>query len=787
MQLRGSELVIGVEDAGAAYPVTIDPTWTEEAILTANDASQSAAFGLSVSVDGDTAIVGARGADLEGVPDAGAAYVFTRRGSAWTQQAVLSANDKTPTAYFGWSVSLSGNTAVIGGPQSLQGGFRTGAAYVFTRSGSTWSQQAKLVASDKSADSTFGTAVSVSGDVAVIGASFADPGNQMNAGAAYVFARGGSVWTEQAILTGNSPQPGDSFGASVSVHGETAVIGAVGDDGEDGQVYDGSAYVFTRSGNAWSGQPLVASIGQSGVNFGYSVSVYGDTALVGARSLRVNQQGAAGAAIVFTRNGSGWTEQQILVPNNPQRFGYFGWSVSLHGDIAVIGSPTADRGGTIDAGAAYVYARSGTTWAEQSQLSASNTNAFAHFGHSVVATDAAAFVGAYNANLGAVTGAGAVYVYDNPSTIPVSVAFSSLGVPSGKSVTGTVILGSAPSTNTLVNLISNNSALSVPSSVTVAAGTTSAQFTATSSSVFSDTLVTVTGTGSGLVSGSGQLTVRTPRVGSISFNADSLLLGQTAIGTVSLQSAAPAGGTLVTLINSHSSALDCPATVMVPAGQTRANFTVTGHSVAVATTVKVESTPSFNEKSDTLVVYPGGLQQVSVADFVVGGVGQGQVTLTAPAPPGGAVVSLSGNSSRLGLPATVTVPEGATTASFALSGTGALLNATVRATYLGITQSDMVSVFSVYVASVSSSTATLAVGGRATITVTLNSATPQDLPIVISIQKASVVTAPAQLVIPAGSSSGTFEITGLAPGITNVYARLLSQGVKSAKVTVTSL
>ncbi len=151
----------------------------------------------------------------------------------------------------------------------------------------------------------------------------------------------------------------------------------------------------------------------------------------------------------------------------------------------------------------------------------------------------------------------------------------------------------------------------------------------------------------------------------VTFSVDAFTLGQSATGTITLQSPAPAGGTLVTLANGNSDALDCPATVTVPAGQSRATFTVTGKSVGVATTVKVEATPSFNEKSDTITVNPAF--DVSVADFVLGGTGQGQVTLSAPAPAGGAVVSLSASSLRLSVPATVTVPEGGTTASFTVS------------------------------------------------------------------------------------------------------------------------
>jgi hypothetical protein len=397
-----------------------------------------------------------------------------------------------------------------------------------------------------------------------------------------------------------------------------------------------------------------------------------------------------------------------------------------------------------------------------------------------------AVIGAPGANSGGISLAGQAYVYRAPASIQSAVSFGAAGVSGGKSMTGTVTLASAPSANTVVSLSRNNVALSVPASVTIAAGSTTAQFTATSSVVSTDTLVTVTASGTGITAGSGQLTVRSARVGAVTLTADSVTEGQSATGTVTLQSPAPAGGTLVTLINGNSDALDCPATVTVPAGQSRVNFTVNGKFVTVATTVKVEGTPSFGGKFDTITVIPIRLQEVSVPDFAAGFTGQGRVTLSAPAPAGGILVSLSSGSVKVSVPATVLVPTGASTASFSVSSTGPVLNVPVIATYRAVTSTDTVSVVALNIATVTSSSSNIGVGRTATITVTLNAVTPQNLPITISLQKAGVVSAPVQLVIPAGSSSGTFVVTGLALGVTNVYVRLLSQGTKSAKITVTN-
>jgi hypothetical protein len=789
MQLRGSELVIGIEDAEAKYPVTIDPTWTEEAILSASDKSQNAFFGFSVSLSGDTAIVGAVDADPGAVSNAGAAYVFTRSGSTWSQQAILSASDKSANAYFGTSVSVSGDTAVIGARSADPGADPdAGAAYVFTRSGSTWSQQAILSASDKSGWAQFGRSVSVSGDTVVVGAPAANSGGLFWAGQAYVFTRNGSTWSQQAILSASDKSDDAWFGSSVSVSGDTAIVGAQYAH-SGGLIYAGQAYVFTRSGSTWSQRQILSASNKSfDAYFGYSVSVSGDTVVVGAPSANSGGVLYAGQAYVFTRNGSTWSEQAILSASDKSDGANFGYSVSVSGDTALVGANRANSGAVTNAGAAYVFTRSGSTWTQQQILSASNKSASAYFGFSVSVSGDTAIVGAIYADPGAVSNAGQAYVYRAPSApIQASVSFGSASVTGGKSMTGTVTLASAPSANTVVTLSSNNAALSVPASVTIAAGSTTATFTATSSAVASDTLVSVTASGSGITSGTGQLTVRSPRIGGLTFSAEAVKQGQSATGTVTLQAAAPAGGMLVSFINGNSNALDCPATVTVPAGETRATFTVTGKPVGVATRVKVTGTPSFNnEKFATVTVHPSGLDAVSVSDFVLGFTGQGTVTLSSAAPAGGAVVSLSASSSKLSVPATVTVPAGATTASFSVGSTGVVQNATVRATYQGMSQTDTVSVSSNSIATVTTSAETVAVGARATITVTLSAAASQDLPIAISLQKAGVVSAPVQMVIPAGSISRTFEVTGLTQGVTNVYVRLLSQGLKSAKITVTN-
>ena len=219
-------------------PVAVDDSLlpAQVASLVASDGEAGDQFGYSVAVDGDTAVIGAYTDDSY----TGSAYVFTRSGTTWTQQAKLTASNRQADDWFGLSVDVDGDTAVIGAHRSDS---TKGTAYVFRRSGTAWSQEATLSASDGAAGDALGYSVSVSGDTAVIGAH----GGNANQGAAYVFTRSGSTWAEQTKLTRSGGAPNDYFGVSVSVDGEAAVIGAYGENS-----FSGSAYVFTRSGTTWS-------------------------------------------------------------------------------------------------------------------------------------------------------------------------------------------------------------------------------------------------------------------------------------------------------------------------------------------------------------------------------------------------------------------------------------------------------------------------------------------------------------------------------------------------------
>jgi len=363
--------------------------WPEVDKLLASEGLWGDVFGYSVSIDNDYAIVGAWGDKWPFFPGRGAAYVFTRSGTDWIEQAKLLASDGAEGDFFGCSVSISGDYAIAGAWGDADNGGDSGSAYIFTRSGSTWIQQAKLLASDGTADDEFGYSVSIDGDYAFVGAPW-DDDNGVDSGSAYIFTRSGSNWTQQAKLLASDGANYDRFAGSVSIDGDYIIVGAWYD--ADNGVDSGSAYVFNRSGSTWIQQvKLLASDGAAWDEFGYSVSIDNDYAIVGAWGDADNGI-ISGSAYVFNRSGTAWSEQAKLLASDGANYDRFGWSVSISGDYAIVGASKDDNG--VDSGSAYIFKRSGTNWTQQAKLLASDGAADDEFGYSVSIDGDYAFVGA---------------------------------------------------------------------------------------------------------------------------------------------------------------------------------------------------------------------------------------------------------------------------------------------------------------------------------------------------------------------------------------------------------
>src|SRR6266511_3701842 len=353
---KEGEVWLEVDDRKAVWPITIDPTFTQQQKLEAPDARSGDAFGWSVAISGDTVVVGAPfDADRAGSQQ-GSAYVFVRNGAVWSLQQKLLASDARSGFSFGDSVAISDDTIVVGavltnGPTiNFQG-----SAYVFVRNGGVWSQQQELFASDAEVNDRFGDSVAISGDTLVVGASKDDGAAGGDQGSAYVFVRSGGVWTQQQKLISSDAAAGDHFGCSVAISGETVVVGARNHAGAAG-LQQGSAYVFARSEGVWSEQQeLLASDGGAFDLFGgNSLAISGETVVVGAElgGAAANRQGSA---YVFARSGTVWTQQQKLLASDGEPFDNFGWSVGISGGTVVVGAMFDDGAGGGNQGSAYVF------------------------------------------------------------------------------------------------------------------------------------------------------------------------------------------------------------------------------------------------------------------------------------------------------------------------------------------------------------------------------------------------------------------------------------------------
>ena len=365
-------------------------------------------FGGQVSIDGDTAIIGA--------------YIFTRVNDNWIEQQKLTANDDVDLDNI-WlsSVALSGDTAVIGVPND---GDNSGSVYVFTRSDGVWSQEQKLTAIDGSVGDQFGHAVAISGDTTVIGGT--NYGLNLS-GSVYVFTRSDGVWSQEQKLTAIDGSVGDQFGHAVAISGDAAVVGAWGDD--DNGSRSGSAYVFARNSSIWAQQQkLTASDADEGDWFGYSVTISGDTALIGA--WREGEDLHSGSAYVFTRSDSVWAEQQKLIASDVQYDKGFGQYLSISDNSAIIGA----GGGATNSSEVYIFSNINGLWEEQLKIIPSNSE-WLGFQYITGVSVGGDLVIITEYNNGAIS-----YFYNLFRDTPASVAGDVLiSLPQGESTTGTLL------------------------------------------------------------------------------------------------------------------------------------------------------------------------------------------------------------------------------------------------------------------------------------------------------------------------------------------------------------
>lgn len=464
--------------SGASARYTIVAVAAQDAYIKASNTRAEAHFGHSVALAGDVLAVGARDdssaatgidgdQDDTSAPKAGAVYVFVRDRSGWRQEAYVKPSNTRANAHFGITVALSGSTLVVGSDTEASaatgvGGDSTdtsapgaGAAYVFERGPcvppassartlpnmmtkrpchdtcATWRQTAYLKASNTRANAEFGTSVAISGDTIVVGSSGESSratgvdGDQADtsapgAGAVYVFRRVSETWSQEAYLKASNTRAQALFGRRVTIDGDTLAVGSLressrargvnGDQTDTGAPGTGAAYVFTRKRSTWSQQAYLKSSNtnpSSNVTGGFSIamSLSGDTLAVGeyveasaATAVNGDQSDTsapnAGAVYVFSRCGRAWTQEAYIKASNTRSLALFGFSVALERDTLVVGAVKeasgargvgGDQGAASmpNAGAAYVFRRHHGVWSQRAFLKASNTRPEALFGYSV--------------------------------------------------------------------------------------------------------------------------------------------------------------------------------------------------------------------------------------------------------------------------------------------------------------------------------------------------------------------------------------------------------------------
>ena len=404
----GARDKIGNDDPTYVF-VNIDGKWIQQQRLTGDNTEDVSGFGGSVSVFEDTVVIGAA---ADRGHKAGSVYVFVRSDGTWIQQQKLTPNDEE-NEFFGNSVYLSGDTVIIGANNDVVP-IEPGAAYIFTRTAGVWSQQQKLFPIDHPDHeyfNAFGSCVSISGDRAIVGAPW-DSDWWDFSGSAYVYVRTGAGWIQEQKLVAandeNNPAEGDQFGNSVSVSENSIIIGASGDGYRKPRA--GSAYVFTHQSGEWKlQQKLNAPDANESDQFGDSVAISGDTAIVGAPWDSYNDMQWAGSSYIFLRSGGKWTLKQKLTANDAEEKDHFGGQVAISGDTAFVSAAQSDDGGN-NSGSVYVFKYVSGDWIQQQKLTASDAAAHDNFGHSVSISGDTVVVGApYKDDLG--NSVGSAYVF----------------------------------------------------------------------------------------------------------------------------------------------------------------------------------------------------------------------------------------------------------------------------------------------------------------------------------------------------------------------------------------
>ncbi len=377
--------------------------------IAASDGGFQDLFGSSIAIDGDVAIIGAPYED-DGGKNNGSVYILRYDGILWIEEAKLTPANSYRDNYCGSSVSISGDYAIIGARNK---------AYIFHYDGTLWTQQAMLTGGDG-----FGSSVSIDGDRAIVGASGENSPNWDDSGAVYFFHFNGTEWVQEAKLYAADDYRYDHFGCSVSIDGNVALVGAYQNDDKGDN--SGSAYIFSYDGVSWSQQTKLTSMDAAeGDMFGYSVSISGESLIVGAYN--DDDQGSnSGSAYIFHYDGSSWVQQAKLTASDGVANNEFGSSVAIDGNDAIVGACYHSKPGS-----AYIYRYDGTSWTQQFKQLATGSETEDKYGCSVDVTDGLFMVGASRDD-GTTDQSGTAYVFGEKNSLDVrAVGLSEFFVSSG--------------------------------------------------------------------------------------------------------------------------------------------------------------------------------------------------------------------------------------------------------------------------------------------------------------------------------------------------------------------
>lgn len=375
------------------YQPTAKPIGTqkvnEKRRLLPSDGGANHEFGSSVAIQGLYAAVGTPGHSGNGLYS-GAVYIFKKEGTQWIEKQKLTPSDATEHLSFGSDLAFYENSLIIGAQGNMYE-LVMGGAYIFTFDGTWWQEDQRLVATQVHLSDGYGSKVAIYDQFALVSAPLADTA-ELDAGAVYVFKNLGSGWVEQNMILASDPAVDDAFGSAIDIHGDHVVITALYDDGT--AVDGGSLYIFNYNGAVFNEvTEIEPSNVQDNLSFGLDVSILDNRIIVGA--LYDNANGMhAGAAYLFEYNGMTWKEQAILLPGDGHANMWFGGSVYLFGDCAIVGASADDDLG-IQSGSAYLFQRVGDHWIEVNKLLPSAGDLTDRFGFSVAGDASNIIIGAY--------------------------------------------------------------------------------------------------------------------------------------------------------------------------------------------------------------------------------------------------------------------------------------------------------------------------------------------------------------------------------------------------------